>query len=82
MHKITSPFKAQFDGGLQLALLRGEALVAVTLHAEKLNVLPGLGPFLFLAWAEVAAQSGSGTFGMDRFDGSAQNQPWGAIEVL
>ena len=28
-------------------------------------MLPGLGPLLFLAWAEVAARSGSGTFGTD-----------------
>ena len=39
---------AQSDGGLQLALFRVEALVAVPLHAEKLNMLPGLGALLVL----------------------------------
>ena len=41
--KITSPFKAQCKGGFQLAPFREEAHVAVPLHAEKLNMLPGLG---------------------------------------
>ena len=41
-HKIPSPFKAQCGRGLQFALFRAEALVAVPLRAEKLNVLPGL----------------------------------------
>ena len=52
-HKIASPFKAQCDGGFQLALFKVEAHVAVLLHAEKLNMLPWLGALL------VTGRSGS-----------------------
>ena len=48
VHKLPSPFKAQCDGGLRLALFRVEALVVVPLHAEKLHMLPGLGVLLVL----------------------------------
>ena len=41
-HKIPSPFKAQCDRGFQLALFGVEAPIAVPLHAENMNMLPGL----------------------------------------
>ena len=46
MHEIPSPCKAQCAGDFHLTLFRVEALVAVPLHAEKMNMLPGIGAFL------------------------------------
>ena len=78
-HKIPSPFKAQCDGGFQLALFRVEALIAVQLHVEKLNILPGLGALLG------TGRSGSPVPLWGRTDLIRQqvdNQSWWAIEVL
>ena len=64
-HKTPSPFTAQSDGGLQLALFRVEALVAVVLHVEKLNVLPGLEALLVLS----TGRTGSPILLRDLWDG-------------
>ena len=64
-HNTPSPFKVQSDGGLQLALSRVEALVAVPLHAEKLNMLPGLRALLVVG----TGRSGSLIWLRDLWDG-------------
>ena len=45
-HKIPSPFQGRRDGDFPVARLRVEAVVAVPLHAEKLNILSGSGALL------------------------------------
>ena len=76
--QVTKPIKAQCDGGLQLAHSRVEALVAVPLHAEKLNVLPGLGALLVLG----TGRSGGTACISPPGQVQAENQSWWAIEVL
>ena len=64
-HKTPHPFKVQSDGGLQLAIFSVEALVAVPLHAEKLNMLPGLGGLVVIG----TCRSGTLIWLRDLWDG-------------
>ena len=73
-HKLPNPFEAQCDGGLQLV----EALVVVPLHAEKLNMLPGLGASLVLGMGK----SGGTACIVPLSQVQAEYQSCRAIEVL
>ena len=79
---VPGPFKAQCNGGFQSALFRVEALVAVPLHAEKLNMLPGLGALLGTGRSGSPIRLrhiGDGRILMGR---QIENRSWCAVEVL